>query len=97
MSCLSAVSFEKFKDLLKPGFICILIKIVSENTGKGGNSSVIIIAVVVSITALLLLFVAVFSVRTKRRKKMIGAIPLLNVKRKDTEVTEPLAESRILL
>ncbi|VYS63645.1 unnamed protein product [Arabidopsis thaliana] len=93
ITCLSAVSFKTFKDLLKPGFICILIKIVSENTGKGGNSSVKIIAGVVSITAVLLLFVAVFSVRTKRRKKMIGAIPLLNVKRKETEVTEPLAEN----
>ncbi|CAD5328806.1 unnamed protein product [Arabidopsis thaliana] len=67
--------------------------IPSPRPGKGGNSSVKIIAGVVSITAVLLLFVAVFSVRTKRRKKMIGAIPLLNVKRKETEVTEPLAEN----
>jgi len=67
------------------------------DTGKGGNSSVIVIAVVVPITVLFLLFVAFFSVRRAKRKKTIGAIPLFKVKRKETEVTEPPAESRILL
>ncbi|CAD5328803.1 unnamed protein product [Arabidopsis thaliana] len=65
----------------------------SPRPGKGGNSSVIVIAVVVPITVLFLLFVAFFSVRRAKRKKTIGAIPLFKVKRKETEVTEPLAEN----
>ncbi|KAL1220873.1 putative cysteine-rich receptor-like protein kinase 23 [Cardamine amara subsp. amara] len=38
---LNKFSFDTFKDLLKQGFTCVLIQIISEDTGKGGNSSVI--------------------------------------------------------
>ncbi|CAL9226566.1 unnamed protein product, partial [Arabidopsis halleri] len=46
------------------------ISISSPRPGKGGNSSVVIIAVVVPITALFLLFVAIFSVRAKNKRTL---------------------------
>ncbi|VVB10326.1 unnamed protein product [Arabis nemorensis] len=49
---------------------------VFENTGKGGNSSVIILAVVVPVTAVFLLFVAVFVFRAKRKKTVYEMEPL---------------------
>ncbi|XP_010448725.1 PREDICTED: cysteine-rich receptor-like protein kinase 19 [Camelina sativa] len=52
------------------------ILISSPQPGKGGNSSIKIIAVVVPITAVLLLFVAVFRVRAKRKKTVYETEPL---------------------
>ncbi|KAL1190772.1 putative cysteine-rich receptor-like protein kinase 23 [Cardamine amara subsp. amara] len=53
-----------------------LISIPSPLPGEGGNSTVIIIAVVVPITLLFLLFVAIFSFRTKRKRTIYETEPL---------------------
>ncbi|KAL1212296.1 Cysteine-rich receptor-like protein kinase 19 [Cardamine amara subsp. amara] len=52
------------------------ISIPSPQPGEGGNSTVIIIAVVVPITVFFLLFVAVFSFRTNRKKTIYETEPL---------------------
>lgn len=50
-------------------------------TGKGGRSTVVIIAVVVAVTAVFLLFVAVFFVRAKKTRTAHGTEPLAQGKR----------------
>ncbi|KAF8047287.1 hypothetical protein N665_3116s0006 [Sinapis alba] len=52
------------------------ISVPPRQPGKGRNSSVIIIAVVVPITAILLLFVAVFTVRAKKKRTFYETEPL---------------------